>query len=122
MINDYDPEYPYFVVAPETAIPHAGPEDGVNRLSMSLLKLSYPVAFSKELDVRLIVMIAPADQKGHMDAVSTFYTLVHNSVHLNNILAVNYEKELRRYLESVLLEGEKKYVFKPRNTHAKNLF
>ena len=122
IINDYDPEYPYFVVAPETAIPHAGPEDGVNRLSMSLLKLSYPVAFSKELGVRLIVMIAPADQKGHMDAVSTFYTLVHNSVHLKNILAVNYEKELRRYLESVLLEGEKKYVFKPRNTHAKNLF
>lgn len=122
ILKDYDPDYPYFVVAPETAIPHAGPEDGVNRLSMSLLKLVYPVAFSEELKVRLIVMIAPEDQKGHMDAVSTFYSLVHNSIHLKNILAVNYEKELRRYLEQVLAEGEQKYVFKPRNSHAKNLF
>lgn len=122
ILREYNPEYPYFVVAPETAIPHAGPEDGVNKLSMSLLKLAHSVAFSKELNVRLIVMIAPEDQKGHMDAVSTFYTLVHNSVHLKNILATNYEKELRNYLEKVLMEVNQEYVFKPRNSHAENLF
>ncbi|MBP1043789.1 BglG family transcription antiterminator [Vagococcus sp. BWB3-3] len=112
IIADYNPEYPYFVVAPETAIPHAGFEDGVNKLSMSLLKLTHPVAFSQELSVRLIVLIAPEDQKGHMNAVSTFYTLVHNSLHLKNILSTNYEKELRKYLEKVLQEVNQEYVFK----------
>ncbi len=122
ILKEYNPDYPYFVVAPETAIPHGGPEDGVNKLSMSLLKLTHPVAFSRELTVRLIVMIAPVNQKGHMDAVSTFYSLVHNSLHLKNILATNYEKELRNYLEQVLMEVNQEYVFKPRNSHAENIF
>ncbi|WP_347862311.1 BglG family transcription antiterminator [Salimicrobium sp. PL1-032A] len=39
---------PYIVIAPDIAIPHARPEEGVNRLGMSFLRLKEPVAFSEK--------------------------------------------------------------------------
>ncbi|MGX7116527.1 BglG family transcription antiterminator [Enterococcus termitis] len=102
IINNYDPAYPYFVIAPETAIPHAGPDDGVNKLGMSLLLLKKPVYFSNELPVRLIFMIAPKDKNSHINAVSSLYNFVNDKQHLKRLLSGNYERELKEYLEKHL--------------------
>lgn len=111
IIADYDPKYPYFVIAPETAIPHAGPRDGVNKLGMSLLKLEKPVYFSDQLPVRLIFMIAPKDKKSHINAVSSLYNFVKDQKQLDTLLSKQYEQEMRVYLETVLgyqLSGERR--------------
>lgn len=102
IIKNYDPAYPYFVIAPETAIPHAGPEDGVRKLGMSLLLLKKPVYFSDELPVRLIFMIAPKDKKSHINAISSLYDFVNNRHHLERLLSKNYERELKAYLDEQL--------------------
>lgn len=111
VIKNYDPNYPYFVIAPQTAIPHAGPEDGVHKLGMSLLMLKRPVYFTNELPVRLIIMIAPKDKKSHIHAVSSLYSFVKEQKHVERLLSQNYERELRAYLETnlcpVLTEGRK---------------
>lgn len=94
IIQNYDPEYPYFVIAPEVAIPHAAPEDGVKQLGMSLLRVKYPIPFSDKLSVRILVMIAPKDKKSHLNAVTTLYNLVNDRVFREQLLAVKYEQDL----------------------------
>ena len=94
ILETYNPDYPYFVIAPEVAIPHAGPEAGVNRLGMSLLRVNQPIPFSKDLEVRLIVMIAPKDKKSHLSAVSTLYNLVNDASFRQQILNARYEQDI----------------------------
>lgn len=85
IIEKYDERFPYFVIAPGVAIPHAGFNDGVNELGFSLLKLKHPVRFSSKLSVRVLLMIAPVDNYLHQTAVQAFY---------NCMLKENYREEL----------------------------
>lgn len=94
IIQNYNSEYPYFVIAPEVAIPHAGPEDGVNRLGMSLLRVTHPIPFSSKLSVRILVMIAPKDKKSHLNAVTSLYNLVNDQKFREEILSATYEREI----------------------------
>lgn len=54
MIQSVDQNGPYIVIAPQVAIPHARPEDGVNELSMSLMSFERPVFFSKDEKNRFV--------------------------------------------------------------------
>ena len=79
---------PYFIVCPLVAIPHARPEDGVNKLSMSLLKINEVVNFSneKEHEVKLIVVLAAEDNTSHLKALSELTELLSNENDVNTIL------------------------------------
>lgn len=59
---------PYIVIAPNLAIPHAAPEEGVNNVSMSLLRLEEGVAFADHF-INLIVIIAAKDKQQHFRAL-----------------------------------------------------
>ncbi|OIV45694.1 PTS ascorbate transporter subunit IIA [Sodalis sp. TME1] len=63
---------PYFVIAPRIAMPHARPEEGANKLGLSLLKLRDSVSFgSQENDpVDVIVMFAAPDKDSHVELIS----------------------------------------------------
>lgn len=104
IIEDYDPEYPYFVIAPEVALPHAGPEDGVNKLGMSLLRLNTPITFSEELEVRLLVMVTPENKKSHLQAVTQLYTLVHDQQFLQQLFSAKYEREIYQLIQMNIKE------------------
>ncbi|SNS51894.1 Transcriptional antiterminator [Anaerovirgula multivorans] len=69
---------PYFVIGPRIAIPHARPENGVNKLSMSLLKLNQDVDFNddEEHSVNLIIILAAEDNSSHLKALSQLTTLL----------------------------------------------
>ena len=62
---------PYIVIAPQIALPHARPEQGVNLVGMSMLCLDESVSFSdkKEHDVRLLVVLAAVDNESHLQAL-----------------------------------------------------
>ncbi len=63
---------PYVVIAPGIAMPHARPEDGVNKLCMSLLTLSTPVEFGSEDNdpVEMVICLAAVDNSSHLDALA----------------------------------------------------
>ncbi|WP_024123086.1 BglG family transcription antiterminator [Bacillus halotolerans] len=63
---------PYIVITPNVAIPHARPEDGVNRIGMSFLRLNQAVSFSDrpEHSVQLIIVLAAIDNDTHLKALS----------------------------------------------------
>ncbi|WP_404455480.1 BglG family transcription antiterminator [Oceanobacillus kapialis] len=70
---------PYIVIGPNLAIPHATPEDGVNEVSMSLLRLKKGVAFTEEYSIQLIFIIAALDKKKHLKALMQLMKLAGNT-------------------------------------------
>lgn len=69
---------PYIVIGPNLAIPHATPEDGVNDVSMSLLRLKKGVAFTEDYSIQLIFIIAAVDKKKHLKALMQLMRLAGN--------------------------------------------
>src|SRR5690625_4799360 len=68
MVNRYDKD-PYIIIGPNLAIPHAAPDEGVNQVSMSLLRLEEGVAFTEEYRINIIVVIAAEDKQKHLKAL-----------------------------------------------------
>ncbi|KYD04370.1 BglG family transcription antiterminator [Saccharococcus caldoxylosilyticus] len=69
---------PYIVVGPNTAIPHAAPDEGVNELSMSLLRLRKGVTFATDYSIQLVIVIAALDKDRHLRALMQLMKLVRN--------------------------------------------
>ncbi|MGE6632255.1 BglG family transcription antiterminator [Bacillus sp. NPDC077027] len=91
MIQSVHQNGPYIVIAPEVAIPHARPEDGVNTLGMSLMSLKEPVYFSEkeEKPVRLIIVLAAIDSVTHLKALQQLTTLLSDQKHIEQLSTTN---------------------------------
>jgi PTS system ascorbate-specific IIA component len=61
---------PYIVIAPNFAMPHARPEDGVNRTAFALVTLTEPVYFEGEDEpVYVMVTLAGSSSDEHMEGL-----------------------------------------------------
>ncbi|MCX7884767.1 MAG: BglG family transcription antiterminator [Caloramator sp.] len=87
---------PYMVVAPGIVLSHARPEDGVKKLSMSLVTLKNPVNFGSELNdpVKLIITLAAIDNEAHLKALSQLMELFMNSSDMNEIYKAKTKEEI----------------------------
>jgi len=63
---------PYTVLAPGIALPHARPEDGVHRVGVSVVVLSFPVEFGHpENDpVDIVIAFGSPDSDQHIDLLA----------------------------------------------------
>ena len=87
MIKGVENLGPYIVIAPGIALPHARPEDGVNKVGMSFLKLDNPCFFSdkEEHQVKLIFVLAAVDNEEHLKALSQLSTLLSDSTNIKQL-------------------------------------
>lgn len=61
---------PYIILAPGLAMPHARPEDGVNRTAFSLITLSQPIFFDGEEEpVDVLFALAGSNSDEHMQGL-----------------------------------------------------
>lgn len=61
---------PYYVLAHNIAMPHAGVDDGVLKQQVSLLILKNPIKFSDDgFEVRLIFLLAATDNHSHLETL-----------------------------------------------------
>ena len=69
---------PYIVVAPGVAMPHARPEDGVRRTSVSLVCLANPIEFGNEENdpVETVIGLAAVDHDAHIEIMEQLATLL----------------------------------------------
>ncbi|WP_039908250.1 PTS sugar transporter subunit IIA [Candidatus Regiella insecticola] len=79
---------PYYVVGPGIAMPHARPEEGVNKLSLALTIISNGVTFyAREKDpVKLLIVLAATDIHSHINALSQLAKLFTDQADINAIL------------------------------------
>lgn len=93
MIKMFETEEPYIIIAPKVAIPHARPEDGVNRLSMSLLQLNEDVDFGGS-PVRIFIVIAAIDRRTHLKALMQLNDLLAVEENVQQLVNAQHKEEL----------------------------
>ncbi|EJL6479079.1 TPA: PTS sugar transporter subunit IIA [Vibrio cholerae] len=78
---------PYYVVGPSMAMPHARPEDGVNRLSLAITVIQQGVHFDSEGNdpVKMLVTLAATDSESHVGAIAQLAELFMNEEHVEQI-------------------------------------
>ncbi|MGL4381443.1 MAG: PTS sugar transporter subunit IIA [Vibrio sp.] len=78
---------PYYVVGPGMAMPHARPEDGVNRLSLAMTVIQQGVNFNSDGNdpVKMLVTLAATDSESHVGAIAKLAELFMNEEHVAQI-------------------------------------
>ncbi|BCZ44205.1 sugar transporter [Clostridium gelidum] len=96
VINNIKEIGPYMVVAPGIVLSHAKTEDGVNKLSMSLMTIKNPVKFGSEFNdpVKLVITLAAKDREAHLRALSQLIALLQNSEDLKSIFKAKTTEEV----------------------------
>ncbi|WP_232698763.1 BglG family transcription antiterminator [Brevibacillus daliensis] len=102
MIKKVEEYGPYIVIAPQVAIPHARPIDGVNRVGMSLLLIKQAVSFSDdpENSVHLVITLATTDNESHIKALSQLTTLLSDKETLQKLLTTGSVDDILALIHS----------------------
>ncbi|TMW72284.1 BglG family transcription antiterminator [Alteribacter natronophilus] len=100
MIANIEENGPYVILAPQVAIPHARPEDGVEKLGMSVLKLDQPVRFSEEdrHQVSLIFILAAIDNESHLKALSQLSAMLSEEENIRILRAAADHDDIQELL------------------------
>jgi ascorbate PTS system EIIA or EIIAB component len=82
---------PYYVLAPNIAMPHARPEDGVISNGLALLVVKEGVSFnSKENDpVKILLLLAARDSEQHIELIQSISSLFCCDNDVNDIINAN---------------------------------
>lgn len=87
---------PFIHLGKGIAIPHARPEDGVNKTSMSLLNLKNPTNLLDDSDhaISTIIVIASEDNENHLKALKTLTSILTDDDALNRLKYSTNFKEI----------------------------
>ena len=87
---------PYMVIAPGICLAHVDIPSQVNKTSMSLINLKYPIKFNSEFNdpVRVVLTFATKDKESHLNALLGFMNLINNSNDLNGIISSSSKDEV----------------------------
>ncbi|QTN00502.1 PRD domain-containing protein [Sediminibacillus dalangtanensis] len=96
MIDDIKTLGPYVVIAPRIAIPHSRPENGVNKVGISLLKSSESISFSdqEKHQANLIFVLAAIDNETHLKALSQLTNLLGEEENINRLIETSNKQEI----------------------------
>lgn len=80
MINSVKELGPYVVIAPNIAMPHARPNESVNKVGISLITLKEPVEFGHEENdpVKIVICLAAINHSSHLKALSELVNYLNN--------------------------------------------
>lgn len=100
MINSLEEYGPYIVIGPSVALAHARPEDGVNKLGISITTLKKPVYFGNpENDpVRIIFCLAAIDNYSHLNVMKAIVQLINEPERVKKLAAQNHINEFKQIL------------------------
>lgn len=79
---------PYYVLAPDVALPHARPEQGVLVKQLGVTVLRQAVKFSADgYDVRLLITLAAVDSLSHLEALKCLAEIISDENRVQCILS-----------------------------------
>lgn len=100
MIANVEEHGPYVVIAPKVALPHARPEQGVQRVGMSLLRLKQPVSFSEteQREAQLIIVLAAVDNETHLKALSQLSMMLSEEDNIDKLIDAADKETILGYI------------------------
>ncbi len=99
MQEQYPSMSPHIVLRLNVAIPHASPEDGVQAVGMSLLKLKEGLLCG-EKKVHFIVVIAAIDKKKHLNAMLQLMKLAEMNGVINEMKQLNEKYKIYEIIKT----------------------
>ena len=102
MVASFEEKGPYFVLAPQIALPHAKPEDGVKEASVSLVRLREPVVFghAKNDPVALVFALGASSSEEHITMLRKLTTLLNNPAHVQQLKDAPSPEAITQLLEA----------------------
>lgn len=99
MIDNVKELGPYIVIAPDIAIAHARPEQNVNKVGLSLLKLDHGVPFSTDGHyASLVFVLAAVDNDQHLELLSELAAILKDSEKVNQMKRASSVKQLKQLI------------------------
>lgn len=88
---------PYYVIAPNIALPHARPEQGVLKKQLGILLLRKSIKFSQDgFDVRLLITLAASDSESHLQTLAKLSDILGDDDRIGKILGASSVEEIYR--------------------------
>ncbi|WED24173.1 PTS sugar transporter subunit IIA [Vibrio sp. JC009] len=99
---------PYICIAPDFAMPHARPEDGVNRTAFALVTLAEPLEIEGE-QVKVMITLAGSSSDEHMEGLMEVTQVLDDEesetgVNVEKLLACNSEQDVYAVIDAALEE------------------
>ena len=97
MVESYRENGPYFVLAPQIALPHARPEDGVKEASVAFVRLKDPVVFGSAANdpVSLVFALGASTSDEHLVVMKELAMLLNNPEKVERLKNINSYEELK---------------------------
>jgi PTS system ascorbate-specific IIA component len=94
---------PFFVIAPQIAMPHARPEQGAHKLGLSIVLLGTAVKFNSEENdpVKAIFMFAAPDSNSHIEMISQLAEVLSDENTMTQIFNASSKDALMAILSGV---------------------
>ena len=89
---------PYMFINDDVILAHAHPDDGVNRLSLTLTVFKKPIEFPKGRSAQIMFVLAAEDQEKHLPILDDLLTIASNNEVLRQIVEYETPEELIRFL------------------------
>ncbi|MGR3808085.1 PTS sugar transporter subunit IIA [Pasteurella testudinis] len=108
IVNSINELGPYIILAPGLAMPHARPEDGVNKTAFALVTLQEPVLFEgEETPVDVLITLAGSNSDQHMQGLMEITQVLDDEesetgVDLAKIKACNSKEDIYRVIDDAL--------------------
>lgn len=98
MIDSVKEYGPYIVIGKHIALAHARPEDGVNRLGISVATLKDPIEFGNEENdpVKIIFCLAAIDSYSHLNIMKSLVELINDEDKIDSLCQ---SMEIERFKE-----------------------
>ncbi|HEC2153535.1 TPA: PTS sugar transporter subunit IIA [Staphylococcus delphini] len=102
MIDSVYRHGPYIVIAPEIAIAHARPNNNVNKVGVSLLKLNQHINFGKKSHYASLVFVFSAvDTHSHLDILQSLARILGDVETVNHLIQSQNEAEILSIIKGV---------------------
>lgn len=100
MIDSLKEFGPYIVIGKHLAVAHARPEDGVNKLGISVLTLKHPIIFGHEENdpVKIIFCLAAVDSYSHLNIMKNLVALIHDEDKIQRLTEATTKSEFQKIL------------------------
>ncbi|MCP8617333.1 PTS sugar transporter subunit IIA [Salirhabdus salicampi] len=101
MIESYQENGPYFVLAPHIALPHARPEDGGKEASVSFMRLTTPVKFGHKSNdpVEFVFALGASSSDEHIQVLQKLSSVLGNQDKIKQLKEVSNFEELQKILD-----------------------
>lgn len=93
---------PYMFITDNIMLAHAKPEDGVNRMDISMTVFKTPIFFKEGKLAEIIFVLAAIDHEKHLKILNDVFKIAENSENVRRIINANTETEIFKILNEIL--------------------